>query len=56
MSRAALYEVLKGKELKQSILNKQRKRDNPFALEAKKAWALGYLEEKEVLKFAINSF
>jgi competence protein ComGA len=56
MSRAALYEVLKGKELKQSILNKQRKRDNPFASEAKKAWALGYLEEKEVLKFAINSF
>ncbi|MFC0469519.1 competence type IV pilus ATPase ComGA [Halalkalibacter kiskunsagensis] len=56
MSRAALYEVLKGDALRQSITNEKRLIDHPFVLEAKKAWALGYIEEKEVLKFVSNSF
>ncbi|WP_332689117.1 competence type IV pilus ATPase ComGA [Halalkalibacter lacteus] len=56
MSRASLYEVLKGEALNQSILKEQRQVDNPFVLEAKKAWALGYIEEKEVLRFVTNAF
>lgn len=50
MSRAALFEVLKGKTLTSTIASQERQRNQGFKGEAKKAWALGYLTDEETLR------
>ncbi|GAE25331.1 late competence protein [Halalkalibacter wakoensis JCM 9140] len=56
MARAAIFEVLKGLELKQSLKTGRNTGSKPFLKEIKKAWALGYIEENEVERYVSYYF
>lgn len=49
-SRAALFEVLKGKALSEAFVSRKAGAEWGFKAAAKKAWALGYLSDDEMLR------
>jgi competence protein ComGA len=55
MARAAIFEVLKGQELTESI-SAQISLSKGFTHELNKAWALGFIEEAEWQRFAHEIF
>ncbi len=50
MSRAALFEILKGEALHAALESQVREQHHEFVSEAKKAWALGYLTDEEMMR------
>ncbi|MCL7749123.1 competence type IV pilus ATPase ComGA [Halalkalibacter alkaliphilus] len=56
MSRAAVFELLEGIRLKKSLMNESKCENASLVKQARKAWALGYLQDKEVLRFVANTF
>ncbi|WP_227936865.1 competence type IV pilus ATPase ComGA [Alkalihalobacillus deserti] len=55
MSRAAIFEILKGEQLKNCI-SSQTNITKGFLYEINKAWALGYIEEEEWKRVAYEVF
>ncbi|KHF37766.1 competence type IV pilus ATPase ComGA [Halalkalibacter okhensis] len=56
MSRAAVFEILEGDRLKMSLMSDFRSEEASLIYPIRKAWALGYLNDKEVMRLVTNTF